>query len=334
MTDLADCAPFFAAQVTPAERGSLRLVRLAGLHRDRLRAYAGPKAISLLPAAGLALSEAAVGDWGLATADETRLIRILARQNVLNRSATQRGGGLQLIAANIDNLLITTSCNADFNPARLERYLSLAHQAGISPVIVITKADQTDDPQHFVQAATALGQDLPVIALDALGDDLCDKLAPWCGPGRTVALTGSSGVGKTTIANALTGGSAATAAIRAADAKGRHTTTARALHPMRSGGWLIDTPGMRSLGLAESGAGIALTFAEITAAATACRFTDCAHEQEPGCAVQAAIAAGRIDPARLQRYRKLLAENAAAAQPVTRKKDRAGAARQPRRVDR
>jgi len=217
---------------------------------------------------------------------------------------------------------VATSCNADFNVARLERYLALAHDAEVTPVILLTKADQAEDPAYYEDAARALGRDLEVIAFNAKGGTVMDVLAPWCGTGQTVALAGSSGVGKTTIANALTGGEADTQGIREDDARGRHTTTGRSLHRIPLGGWLIDTPGMRGLGVAEVSAGIDATFPEISELVDHCKFRDCAHETEPGCAVQAALAAGDINPDRLQRYKKLKREDALATENIAQARDR------------
>jgi ribosome biogenesis GTPase len=166
-------------------------------------------------------------------------------------------------------------------------------------------------------------KEMDAIALDAKFGEVRDVLAPWTGAGQTVALAGSSGVGKTTIANKLTGGAAATRDVRADDAKGRHTTTARSIHRIAGGGWLIDTPGMRGLGVADVSFGIEQTFSEITELADRCKFRNCAHESEPGCAVQAAVAAGDIDPDRLTRYKKLKHEDAVATQTIAQARDRA-----------
>ena len=155
-----------------------------------------------------------------------------------------------------------------------------------------------------------LGAGLPVEAVNALDEASASRLAAWCGRGETVALAGSSGVGKSTLANALTGAELATRGIREDDARGRHTTTVRSLHRTLAGGWLIDTPGMRALRLADAAEGIAAVFDDIAALAGDCRFGDCGHGDEPGCAVQAAVAAGRLDPGRLARWRKLAREDA------------------------
>jgi len=220
-----------------------------------------------------------------------------------------------LIAANVDTLFIVTSCNDDLNPARLERYLALANEAGTRPVILLTKADLVADPAPYLAQVANLQRGVEAVALDAKSPDAALVLAQWCGPQQTVALVGSSGVGKSSLLNTLAGKSAeeaqATGSIREADAKGRHTTTSRSLHPAVGGGWVIDTPGMRTLHVSDTVAGLEQLFAEITELAPMCRFRDCTHAHEPGCAVQKAIAAGTLDAARVERWRKLLDENRA-----------------------
>lgn len=315
-------SPFYMSQLDLEELETLTPARIATVHRDRVVGFSELGTLELTLDPGITTAAVGVGDWVLCAPDQHRLIRVLERQTELTRGTEYHTGEKQLIAANLDTLFITSSCNNDFNPARLERYLALAHDAMITPVIVLTKADQADDPGVYIDQARVLGRNLEVIAMDAKSGDVAALLAPWCGKGQTVALAGSSGVGKTTIANALTGGDAATQAIREDDARGRHTTTGRSLHRMGSGGWLIDTPGMRGLGVAEVAYGIDATFPEISELAEQCKFRDCAHESEPGCAVQTAIAAGNIDPERLKRFKKLKRENQLATETIAQARDR------------
>lgn len=311
------------SQCDISEIETLIPARISGVQRATVTGLTvnGPLELTLDPMVSTA--EMAVGDWVLADPPRARVIRRLERHTLLQRGKEHLTGDRQLIAANLDTLFITTSCNDDFNPARLERYLALAHDGDIAPVILLTKADQADDPSAYVEQAQALGRDLPVVALNAKEDAVAALLAPWVGTGQMVALAGTSGVGKTTIANALTGQSRATQGIREDDARGRHTTTDRSLHRMTTGGWLIDTPGMRGLGVADVAAGIEATFSEITELAGQCKFRNCQHETEPGCAVQAAIAAGDVSADRLARYNKLRQEDARATETIAQSRARA-----------
>lgn len=307
---------FYSSQLEIDEIGAVTPARVSSVHRTRIATLTDSGPVDLALDAGHSTGEIAVGDWVLCDPEAARMIRRLDRQSTLQRGSDYVHGDRQLIASNIDTLFITTSCNADFNVARLERYLALAHDAEITPVIILTKADQVDDPDSYITQARALGRNLEVIALDALHGDVSEALGPWIGKGQTVALAGSSGVGKTTLANALTGGSALTQGIREDDARGRHTTTGRSLHRLPTGGWLIDTPGMRGLGVADVAVGIAATFPEISEIEGNCHFRNCKHDGEPGCAVLAAVAAGEVDPERLKRFKKLIREDAMATETV------------------
>lgn len=302
---------FFSDQMS-ADEGDLIPVRVSVVHRSRLMAETGTGPVRL-DLAGSTM-DYAVGDWVLMDATKRKAVRTLARKTLLRRR-TEAAHLPQLIAANVDTLFIVTSCNEDFNPARLERYLALANEAGAHPVIVLTKTDQVPDPQVWYAQAAALQRGLAVVMVDATAPDASLALAPWCGPGQTVALVGSSGVGKSTLLNTLADkdpeAAQQTGGIRENDAKGRHTTTARSLHTIVGGGCAIDTPGMRTLHVSDVAAGLDVLFAEITELAPLCRFRDCTHAHEPGCAVQAAVADGSLSAARLDRWRKLRDENRA-----------------------
>ena len=297
----------FMRQLELDEIGTTEPGRVTGVHRNRLETLTAEGARDLIPASDMNTGDVAVGDWVLARGEVA--LRVLDRRTELQRKAAGTGMARQLIAANVDTALIVSSCNADFNVGRLERYLVLCASSGIEPVLILTKADTASDPDDFVAKGRALQRGLAVVALNAKAGQVRHELAEWCRKGRTVVLLGSSGVGKTTLSNALTGGNAAVQDIREGDAKGRHTTTARSLVAMAEGGWLIDTPGVRELQLTDVSDGIDALFDDLTALALTCRFTNCAHEVEPGCAVQAAIAAGDLEPDRLSRWQKLLRED-------------------------
>ena len=301
--------PFFAAQLDRPELAAGRPARIAAVHRGRVELMGEEVPDSVTLAGGAATSGIAVGDWVVVDPDAPRIIAVLDRFGVFKRRAAGTESVTQLIAANVDTLFIVTSANRDFNVARLERYLALAREAGAYPVIVISKADTVDCAAEFVAAAARLAPGVAVEALDARDPDAVEALAPWCADGQTVALLGSSGVGKSTLVNTLSGAGQATYAARADDQRGRHTTTGRSMHRLPSGGWLIDTPGMRELKLVDVGSALDDVFAEVAELSNDCRFSDCTHDNEPGCAVRRAIDDGRIAADRLARYRKLKLED-------------------------
>lgn len=259
-----------------------------------------------------------VGDWVILqeTGDrDHRLVQGLLprRTAVIRRAPTDHSAAEQVLAANVDLLLIVTSLNHDLNPRRLERYLALAWSSGAEPVLVLNKADLAEDVHAALAEVEGLAGGVSVYAVSAVTGQGLDVLAGRLVDGRTVALIGSSGVGKSTLVNALAGEVVeATGEIREADARGRHTTSRRHLVRVPGRGLILDTPGMRELGLADDDGGLDATFADIEALAAGCRFGDCGHEQEPGCAVRLAIADGSLDPARLASLRKLDRETARA----------------------
>lgn len=300
----------FLNQTDTAERHALTPGRVSGVHRDRLAALTETGAMELRLPPALPSGHVAVGDWVLLDPATHRVVRLLDRRSRIARRAAGVEAREQLIVANVDTVFLTTSCSEEFNEARLERYLALAHAGGVPPVFVLTKIDRTGDAGAFLDRLRTIGPAVPAVAVNARAPGAAEALRPWCGPGRTVAFLGMSGVGKSTLASALTGLDLETAEVSADDMRGRHTTTARAMHAIPGGGWLIDTPGMRELRLSDMADGIDETFAEIAGLAGQCRFRDCAHGSEPGCAVQAAVAAGAVDAARVDRWKKLRAEDA------------------------
>jgi ribosome biogenesis GTPase len=311
---------FFAEQLTSKDVG-LQPVRIARVHRSRMTALSSQGPIKPLLPADVGTGQFAVGDFVLVHPETLQVHRRLERRSVIERRVS--GARIpQLAGANIDTLFIVTSCNADFNPARLERYLALANQAGTEPVILLTKADLVGDPQSYHRQAAALQRGLDVVPINPKSSEAALSLARWCGRGQTVALVGSSGVGKSTLVNTLAGATETTqqtGTIREQDAKGRHTTTARSLHAIAGGGWVIDTPGMRTLQVSDVAEGLDMLFAEIVERAPLCHFRDCTHAHEPGCAVQEAMVAGIIKPERLDRWRKLIGESADNEQAETKR---------------
>ena len=296
--------PFFAEQVSAEDMVLTPPLRVIEVNRKGLHAVG--EGIDLLVPAG---PDATVGDWLLLDRAEPALSKVLARKSLFQRRAPGTEWKFQLIAANVDTAFIVSSCNPDFNVARLERYIALAFEAEVTPVIVLTKADLCGDPAPYVSAAAAISPRVLVVLLNALSGEPRDKLREWCQPGQTVVFLGSSGVGKSSLVNALFGEETeSTAPIREDDAKGRHTTTRRQLHFLPGGCAVIDTPGMRELQLMDAEGGVADVFPDLSALVEQCHFRDCKHETEPGCAIRAALAAGALDEPRLARWEKLVAE--------------------------
>jgi ribosome biogenesis GTPase len=249
----------------------------------------------------------AVGDWVAAAPlpDEQKAVieAVLPRRTAFTRSDPWSDAE-EVVAANVDTVLVVTAVGRDFSPRRLERYLAAAHESGAGPVVLVNKADLEPDTAA-VAAAQAAAPGVPVHLVSAKTGAGLDQLAAYLAPGRTVALLGSSGVGKSTLANRLAGTELATGEVRE-DERGRHTTARRQLVPLPAGGLLLDTPGLRELQL--SGADLDETFPEIAALAAKCRFRDCSHTHEPGCAVRAAVESGELPRERLESYVKLAAE--------------------------
>ncbi len=307
----------FGAFAAYAARG-LILGRVATAQRDQYRLYT--ETVEVLAEASGALwygasgaaSMPVTGDWVAARIvgpEQAVVEAVLPRQTCFSRRAAGRREERQPIAANIDLLFLVCGLDGDFNLRRLERYLTLAAESGVRPVIVLHKTDLCDHLAARVEETAAVAGAAPIVTSSARTAAGIDGLARFLAPGRTVALVGSSGAGKSTIVNRMLGEDRlATGEVRESDSRGRHTTTHRELVPLSAGGALIDTPGMRELQLWAGEESVDRAFAEIALTAANCRFRDCSHTGEPGCAVAAALAAGEIARARWEGYRKLLAE--------------------------
>jgi ribosome biogenesis GTPase len=271
-------------------------------------------------------AEVAVGDWVLPSIDGERVDRVLTRRSALTRRASFAGakGESHTLAANVDVVCLLHALTSPPNPRRLERELVLAFDSGARPVVVLTKADvSTHEPAALDVAQVTL--DVPVLVVSSRTGEGVDRVRELVSGHRTLALLGASGVGKSTLVNRLVGREVQrTAEVREGDDRGRHTTVAAELVPVPGGGWLIDTPGLRAVSLWSSGRGIERAFAEVFALMDQCRFRNCKHEGEPGCAVQAAIDAGTVPAERLVSLKRLVAEEAAIEQE---QRERAAAAR-------
>jgi ribosome biogenesis GTPase len=264
------------------------------------------------------LTRAAVGDWVVLEPDGKQIQAILPRNTLLKRAAAGEHYQQQLIAANIDSVLLVSAMDDDFNAKRIERYLLLINSSGAKPVLVLTKLDLCPDPAFFLNQLQELAtQAIPIFTVNAKNAEQLLVLHPYLAVGKSAVLVGSSGAGKSTLTNTLLGvQKMKTAAVRATDAKGRHTTTYRALIALPQGGCLIDTPGMRELKLSGDERFDEGLFAEIDELAAQCRFNDCSHGNEPDCAVQAAIREEKLSAARYQHYCKLKDERDSAAQTL------------------
>jgi ribosome biogenesis GTPase len=293
------------ARVVRIDRETSRVVARSGEHAGQL-----PKKLRRDPA-----TRPAVGDWVAVTTlpGGGVLIRaVLPRRSRFARKVAGKATEEQVVSANVDTVFLISGLDQDFNPRRIERYVTLAWDSGASPVVVLNKADLRADVGELAAEVEELAPGVPVVAVSAKHDRGIDRLRAHLGAGRTIALLGSSGVGKSTLVNRLLGAEhMRTAEVREHDSHGRHTTTHREVVRLPDGTLLVDNPGMREIQVWGSEEAIEEAFSDVETLAAGCRFRDCSHEREPGCAVRAAVASGALCEDRLSGYRKLVGEYAA-----------------------
>jgi ribosome biogenesis GTPase / thiamine phosphate phosphatase len=299
-----------------AHEGPESLTRVVEVQREGLSLHDGRgiRAARLLPALRNALAAEAdaiaVGDWVLAARNTLGETWVRMRLRPLNQLARRLHDGRDkieraVIVSNVDTALLVMGLDADFNPRRLERFVALVRMAGVAPLVVLTKSDLCRDVDARRAALRAeLPAEVPMLVFNSLQDDVHAALQPWLGLGQTLVVLGSSGAGKSTLTNALLGGEVQdTGGTRGGDGRGRHTTTVRSLHAVPGGGCIIDTPGLRTLRLDGDADGLRVAFDDIATLADGCRFRDCRHVDEPGCAVRDGVA-----PERLRNWHKLQRE--------------------------
>jgi ribosome biogenesis GTPase len=273
--------------------GARVTLRLSGKMRRAIRTGEVPRPV--------------VGDFVSITADGL-VEELEPRRSRLARKAAGRSDVEQVIAANVDISFVATAAGVDLNERRLERYMAVVRDGGVQPVFLLTKVDVSADPGGDLARVRSVAGDVEVIAVSATTGEGVDEVARRIAPDRTAALLGSSGVGKSTLFNRLVGESRQRVGALLGDGTGRHTTTRRELFPLPTGGWLVDTPGMREVGLLDADEGVTEAFPDLEALAGSCRFRDCAHGTEPGCAVRAAIADGTLVAERLEAWKRLQQE--------------------------
>jgi ribosome biogenesis GTPase len=311
-------SPFFAGQHERLGRPELVPARIAAEGRGNYRLLGCRASIGELR--GRLLHEAdsgerpVVGDWVLVADDDDRAVihHVMERRTAMSRRAAGSKTDIQVLAANVDLFFIVTSANRDFNIRRLERYLAAVLDSGARPAVVLNKIDVGEDVDGMFEEIESIGVGIPILKVSALTGDGLDELRGLIEAGMTFAFIGSSGVGKSSLINRLLGKEIQSVRDIRKDGKGRHATTRRELIEVPEGGVLIDTPGMREMGLIEDEGGVDEVFNDIAALAEKCRFRDCKHQGEPGCAVTAAVETGELDERRLASYHKLQREIAAA----------------------
>ncbi len=300
--------PLVVSRVVRQDRGSYQLLSPRGRTTGILPGNFSDKRVGVE-------GEPCVGDWVLGTTqhgDDLCVVRgVLERTSVFSRKAAGSHVHEQFVAANVDKVFLVSGLDHDFNIRRMERYLTLAKRSGARAVVVLNKADLVRDVESYIERVSAVAPGVDVVAVSTVGSPGIDSLLAHVEPAQTYALLGSSGVGKSSILNAIEGGGTLRVQpVREDDSRGRHTTTARELFVTQRGALIIDTPGMRELQLWAESEDVDDAFPEILALAEQCRFADCAHDGEPGCAVHQALDAGQLDGSRLASYLKLQRETA------------------------
>lgn len=322
----------FDRQVATANAAHSRIARVISVQRGLFLVADGQNEWLCSPAGKLLHSQRGdypvTGDWVFV--DDAVVTAVIPRKNILSRGESGARGSRtgattreQAIAANLDAVFIVCGLDRDFNLRRIERYLALIYNCGLSPVVVLTKADLHDNPDAFRLEVEDIAFGVPVVLTSMQDDRGRSELASHLGHGRTIAMVGSSGAGKSTLANMLHGEDIqTTGAVSCYDGKGRHTTTARELIRMPQGGMLMDNPGIREIAFHEDGHGVDSAFAEIQELAGNCRFADCSHQHEPGCAVLRAVQEGELAPERLESYHKMKREMQYLSERRTKSADR------------
>jgi ribosome biogenesis GTPase len=304
---------FFAEAFEPYEQDNLIPARVSARHHGPCELLSERGRLGGIPSGRLSDEELpAVGDWvAIRPVDGERkavIEAVLPRRSAFTRKEAWRRAVAQVIAANVDTVFIVTAFGGDLSPRRLERYLTAAWDSGATPVIVVNKSDLAEDPAAELLEVEPVAIGITVCAVSAVTGEGLTELEPYLGRGSTIALLGSSGVGKSTLVNRLAGQKLLATGETSADGRGRHTTSHRELVPLPSGALLLDTPGMRELQLWADEEVLDTTFGEISELAAGCRFADCSHEHEPGCAIRVALADGSLSSERFASYRKLQRE--------------------------